>query len=153
MSRRHTNADLAAILIKQGHPVDFDYKPNRAPRDPNRQDESKDQQELVKWWSVMHGQYKLPECALMAFPLQGARTPKNGARMKAEGMRKGTPDMLLAAGRKGFHGLWIENKTEKGVVSAEQKAIILALKKENYCVHVCRSPSEAARTIMEYLSP
>ncbi len=153
MSRRHTSADLAAMLIKQGKTVDFKVTKNRKSKDPNAQDESKDQQNIVHWWSVMHSQYKLPERLLMAFPLQGARSARNGARMKAEGMRKGTLDMLLAVARKGYIGLWVENKVLDGVVAPEQGAMMKDLEAQGYLCRVCRSPADAIAVITRYLSP
>jgi hypothetical protein len=142
---------LAELLRRQGHPVTFTP---RAPRrkDPRAQNESRDQQAVVKWWACVCKSYGLPERALKAFPLQGRRDARNGARMKAEGMRAGTLDMHLSVARGGYHSLWIENKTIKGVVSDEQKEEIAHLTKEGHCVQVCRHPQETIDAIVKYLN-
>jgi len=102
--------------------------------------------------------WELPESLLMAFPLQGSRTPRNGARMKAEGMRRGTPDMFLAApsgqawGSGPRNGLWIEMKSADGKQSPEQKAMAEVLKAQNYQYELCHSPEEAIQAISWYLN-
>jgi hypothetical protein len=87
----------------------------------------------------------------MAFPLQGKRSPANGARMKAEGMRRGTPDMLLAAQRGSHPGLWLEMKSAKGVLNPHQKAFLQAMGQLGYATVVCRSAQEARAAITAYL--
>ena len=118
------------------------------------QSESGMQQDLVNWWARESRARGIDERLLMAFPLQGARTAKNGARMKAEGARKGCPDMLLAVSRGGKGALWIENKTrsKNSRVSPEQKEF-LALLAKDYAVAVCRTIAEAQNQILSYLGP
>lgn len=87
----------------------------------------------------------------MAFPLQGKRTPQNGARMKAEGLRAGTWDMFLSVPRGGAHGLWIENKTKLGKLSPEQITFGQAQRDNGYATEVCHSPAETTQKILEYL--
>jgi len=151
MSRRYTDADLAAILRKQGKPVDFKYRANPKPRDPNTRTESQSQQAVIKWWHHACTGLRVPEHLLMAIPLQAARTPRNGARMKAEGARKGTLDLFLAVARNGGNGLWVEMKTPTGRVSPEQVAMIADLRQQGYAVEICRSTDAAITTIMIYL--
>ena len=114
--------------------------------------ESISQQAIIKWWGYAHKGFGVPENLLMAFPLQGARTPRNGARMKAEGMRRGTPDMFLAIARKGTHGLWIEMKSQAGKITPEQNSILHDLGQQDYHSIVCRSSAEAIELIEHYLS-
>ncbi len=116
--------------------------------------ESASQQAVVRWWAVAHFlRYGLKEeRLLMAFPLQGKRTDKNGARLVAEGMRKGTPDMFLAVARGSKHGLWIENKHDDGRASAEQRSLLEALDDQKYAVAVCYTAAHAINTIHDYLS-
>ncbi len=112
--------------------------------------ESDNQQEVIKWWDDVCGRLGLPAMVLMAFPLQGKRSPANGARMKAEGLRAGTWDMLLAVPR-GYSGLWIENKTKLGKLSLSQIQFGHAMRAQGYATEVCHSPSEATRKILDYL--
>jgi hypothetical protein len=147
MPKRFTSRDLARRLEDKGLPVTFVVR-DEPVRDNT---ESKDQQALIKWWADNHRFFGMPERLLMAFPLQGARTPQNGARMKAEGMRAGTCDLFLARARGGFNGLWIEMKTAKGVISAEQLDMLRDLNLENYSTAVCRSTDDAIKEIKLYL--
>ncbi len=114
--------------------------------------ESKSQQAVIRWFAYAHkGLGVSDERLLMAFPLQGARTAQNGARLKAEGMRAGTPDMLLAVRRGNYAGIWIEMKTLAGRLTDSQDEMGVLLAKHGYCVAVCRSADEAIRTIEVYL--
>lgn len=114
--------------------------------------ESHTQQMIMRWWKFACRGYGLPEFALMAFPLQGARTEHNGARMKAEGMRAGTPDMFLALPGPTGGGLWIELKTPLGKLTDSQKEFKLYLE-QHYEHRVVRSFDEARTVIEHYLFP
>ena len=149
---RYTDEDLRRL---QAHmdvykTVDGFVPSPQRPKPRNR--ESRLQQAIVKWWALQHKAFGVPEHLLMAFPLQAARSAQNGARMKAEGTRKGTLDMLLAVKRGGYGALWIENKTDTGTVSPEQKAFISDLTAFGYQCRVCRSLDEAISEITGYLS-
>jgi hypothetical protein len=123
--------------------------------------ESQMQQALIKWWALKCKEWQIHESLLMAFPLQGVRTARNGARMKAEGMRRGTPDMFLAVkegtvGNKWIVaakcGLWIELKTLKGKVSPEQTLMLGLLADQGFAIAICRSFDEAETVIGRYLN-
>ena len=115
-------------------------------------DESKLQQAVIRWWSLAHyGLGVVNEDDLMSFPLQGVRSKANGARMKAEGMRKGTPDMLLAVSRSGYHGLWIELKTATGSATPEQKARLASLSHQGYLCCICKGSQAAISVIDSYV--
>jgi hypothetical protein len=150
MTKHYTAADLAARLKKDGMDVDFKYRAN--PKRSAGPSESDIQQEVIRQWAALCASYGLAENLLMAFPLQAARTPRNGARMKREGMRKGTLDLFLAVPAQGYHGLWIEMKTEKGVVSDEQTAMLVILNEQNYVTAVCRDVIPAMTEIKMYLN-
>lgn len=149
MARRLTDADLAEILRRQGKPVDFTYRANRKPREGPS--ESQLQQAVIRWWRANCVHFNVPEHLLMAIPLQAARTPQNGARMKAEGARKGTLDLFLAVARVGWHGCWVEMKRPDGVVSKEQASMIDDLRLFGFAVYVCYSTEEAIQRITLYL--
>lgn len=152
MSRRLTDYELAEILIRQGKNVDFKVrKPRKQREGPS---ESQIQISVFRWWHHACGGFGIPENLLMAFPLQGFRTPRNGRRMKDEGCRAGTPDMLLMVPRNGTSGLWIEMKTPTGRVSDEQEQMMSILSKPGGCwCDVCRSTQEAIDIITRYLQP
>jgi len=153
----YSESKLATLLREQGHPVTFVPKPERK-HNTSRVSESREQQALMKWWDAWHKSRAIHRTLFMAFPLQGARSARNGARMKREGCRKGTPDMLLAVPRGACHGLWIElkapdqiNKSDGGV-SEEQWDILHALNGQGYATVVAYSCEDAKSHITSYLS-
>lgn len=116
-----------------------------------RYNESAIQRSLMTWWDAAHKGLNVRRELLMAFPLQGARTPINGARMKAEGMRKGTPDMFLAVPRGHYGGLWIELKTLTGRLTSEQHTMLCLLIGAGYHAVVARGWDQARAEIETYL--
>jgi hypothetical protein len=83
----------------------------------------------------------------------GVRTSmKQAVKMKKTGYVKGFPDIFIYEPRKEWHGLAIEMKTAKGVVSQSQKEWRKNLDQRNYMAFVCRSFDEAKIVIDEYLA-
>lgn len=83
----------------------------------------------------------------------GLRTSKTqGKRMKATGYSKGFPDIAILWPHKGYHGLFIEMKTETGSSTPEQKAWIDRLNEKGYLAKICKGFDEAKSTIDFYLS-
>ncbi len=147
MARRFSESEIARLRNKLGENV-----PVPKERKKPSNEESKFQQAGAKWWTFACAKYGLPELALMAHPSQGFRTIVNATRMKAEGARKGVPDMQLTVAKGGFHGLWIENKTESGKLSDAQISYRDHLIKQGYDFRLCRSFDEIKRAIEAYLS-
>jgi hypothetical protein len=113
--------------------------------------ESEEQQLIFAWARIMEKQH--PELELLvAVPNGGLRNMPEAVRFKAEGVRKGFPDMLLPVARGAYHSLAIELKRRKGgVVSPEQKAWIAALNEQGWLAVVCRGADEAIEVITDYL--
>jgi hypothetical protein len=88
---------------------------------------------------------------LFAIPNGGKRDVVTAARLKAEGVTAGVPDLCLPVARLGYHGLWIEMKTDGGRVSKEQRRLLAQLEADGYMTGVCYSWPEAARVIARYL--
>lgn len=114
--------------------------------------ETAEQQTLFEWARMMSG--KWPELELLYhIPNEGKRSHKTGARMKAEGLRRGVPDICLPVARGGHHGLYIEMKRVKNSkVTKEQFEWIEALVAQGYVAAVCRGCDEAISLITSYLS-
>jgi hypothetical protein len=114
--------------------------------------ESVEQICLFRW--AMYEESKYPELALMYHvPNGGKRNITTAKRLKAEGVKPGVPDIHLPVPRKGFHGLYIELKKQRGSSTTEnQDYWIEALNAQGYCAVVCRGWEEASRKIIEYLS-
>lgn len=88
---------------------------------------------------------------LHAIPNGGARDPITAARMKAEGVKRGVPDLFLPVARHGWHGLYLEMKKDKGKPSDEQKEFAVHCETEQYAFHFCYNWREAANFIEQYL--
>jgi hypothetical protein len=118
-----------------------------------QQQEHDEQCTLINWWRLTHQQFGVSEQLLFAIPNGGQRNVIVAAKLKAEGVRAGVPDLFLAVPNRNFSGLFIEMKKRKGGrVSEAQSAMMAALVDEGYAVRVCHGWSEAQTTITEYLS-
>ena len=77
---------------------------------------------------------------------------KQAIKMKATGYVKGFPDLLFLEPTTKYHGLFIELKTEKGVLSKEQKWWLQELRKRNYIAEACYGFEHAKKVIDMYMS-
>lgn len=111
-------------------------------------EESKIQQTSVRWFRLQY-----PKLALLLFsvPNGGARRRIEGAIMKAEGVTVGVSDLLLLYPSKGYHGLCIEMKTQKGRQQPSQKTWQLAVEDAGYKYVLCRSFDDFMTEINAYL--
>jgi len=77
-------------------------------------------------------------------------------RMKAEGVKKGVPDIFLPVSTNELEdykcGLWIEMKAGKNKPSEQQKWWLEQLEKQGYVTRVCYSAEDAIEEIEDYLS-
>lgn len=116
--------------------------------------EHEEQAALIQWWSWYSQWMGLQRCLLMAIPNGGRRTTVTGARLKAEGVRAGIPDLFLAVPTKDSHGLWLEMKRKRGgFVTDFQREAMKALQAQGYICVVCRGFTEAQEAIVSYLRP
>lgn len=126
-----------------------------------KHNESKLQQEAVRWFDLQYPKLKLN---LFSIPNEGARTVANGARMKAQGRRAGTADMFLAVckfkwgedseGEQSVftcNGLFIEFKYGKGKQNENQIAFQKAVEKEGYRYEVVTDFNQFKNLIESYL--
>ena len=89
---------------------------------------------------------------IYSIPNGGYRHYKEAARLKAEGVTAGVPDLFIAKATAKHSGLYLEFKTAKGRVSDKQKYIIEKLRDEGYCVEIVRSADAAWEVLLKYLS-
>lgn len=100
--------------------------------------------ESIKWF--------VPELNMMYHvPNEGKRQQGTGAILKAAGMKKGVPDIVLPVARQGYHGLYIELKFGSGKPTKEQKAFMKQLNEEGYLTAVAYGFEEAREIIRHYL--
>lgn len=113
--------------------------------------EHAEQVALMRWAVLASGGH--PELRwLYANPNGGERHPAVAARLKAEGTRKGIPDLHLPVMRGGYGGLWIELKRQAGGrVSPEQRVWLAGLNANGHRAVVCKGWAEARDVILDYL--
>lgn len=125
--------------------------------------ESGHQKTLFIWAEWASGKYQ--DLVWLHATQGGAKmTPITAARMKAEGMRRGVPDIFLDVARGGYHGLRIELKTPEvlaikdvskrkppGSASVEQQAWITGYRDRGYRAEICYGWAYARDTLLDYL--
>lgn len=123
---------------------------NKAPSPPVPL-ESEEQITLFQWARLQSGKY--PELSLLYHvPNGGSRNRAEAARLQAEGVKAGVPDLCLPVPRGQFHGLYIELKRMRGSRTSDlQVSWMESLMKQGYCVALCKGWQAAAQTIIEYL--
>ena len=88
---------------------------------------------------------------IVHIPNESKRSVTYGAMLKRMGMRKGFPDLFVTLPRLGYHGLFIEMKTDSGKLSEDQRKWLILLSKEGYLCRVCRSFDAAVEIINKYV--
>lgn len=114
--------------------------------------EHDEQVTLFRWACMSAGMY--PELRLMFhIPNEGHRSYVTGRRMRAEGLRKGVPDICLPVARRGHNALFIEMKrTRHSRTSDEQREWIDELNRAGNLAVICKGFEEARNTIIDYLT-
>lgn len=118
---------------------------------PPHPTETQEQQALIQWWDAWCRSRGIDYRLLLAVPNGGFRHIATAARLMAEGVRPGVPDLLLAIARGNHHGLWIEMKSLTGRLSGPQIAVQDLLWAQGYRVATCAGADSAIRVIKEYL--
>lgn len=102
--------------------------------------EHDEQVNFVNWF-----EYKFPNIRLFAVPNGEKRHISVAKRLKAEGVRRGVPDIFIPELK-----LFIEMKKAKGGrVSKEQKEWIAYLESIGYICKVCCGAGEAKKAVLE----
>jgi hypothetical protein len=116
------------------------------------------EQAMVIEWAMRHeGLY--PELRWLHSSLNGIFIPgpkqvvyRIMNHMKAEGMKRGVPDLFLPVARRGYHGLYIEMKRDDGgVLSDEQKEFLAFAEAQGYRDQVCYGYDDAVKELEWYL--
>lgn len=113
--------------------------------------EHEEQVALMRLVELHKGRW--PELGMLySIPNGGDRHPAVAAKMKAEGVKKGVPDLCLPIARGGYHGLYIELKRQKkSQISPEQVQWIAALRGQGYRAEICLGATEAWDVISDYM--
>lgn len=111
--------------------------------------EHQEQVNLIKWFDL---QYPELRGRLAACPNGGQRNVIVAAKLKAEGVRPGYPDLNLLVPRHKFSGLFIELKRKKGGnLTAEQADWLEFLNRQGFMAVICKGFDAARDTITKYL--
>lgn len=123
----------------------------RAPLSRRIHTEHQDQAAFIHWCHLHERQHPALKW-IYAIPNGGARHIVVAQKLKAEGVKRGVPDLFLPYPSGGYHGLYMEAKRERGgQVSPEQKEWIAYLREAGYMVCVCRGFEELKASVLMYL--
>ena len=111
--------------------------------------EADEQIVVIEWCSLMAIRYKGID-KIFHIPNGGSRNKIEAARLKAQGVKKGVPDLCLPVPLWGYHGLYIEMKYDRGKTSADQDEWIAFLSAQGYKTAVCYGATEAINEIEKY---
>lgn len=115
-------------------------------------EETLEQQALFEWAEYAVGTH--PELEWMyAIPNGGYRHKATAAKLKAEGVKPGVPDICLPVARGIYTALYIEMKREKGGrLSESQRRWAEGLRKQGCKVERCNGWQQAVAVILNYLN-
>ncbi|HXF63049.1 MAG TPA: VRR-NUC domain-containing protein [Caldilineaceae bacterium] len=113
--------------------------------------EHDEQAALFAWAAAHEGRYPALRW-LFAIPNGGHRHAAVAAKLKAEGVKPGVPDLFLPVPRGGYHGLWIELKVGANQLTPAQQQWIEALARFGYLTVVCYGGAEAIAALEQYLA-
>jgi hypothetical protein len=105
---------------------------------------------LIKWARAVKDAYPVLKL-LYAVPNGGDRNLYVARKLKAEGVMAGVADLCLPAARRGYHGLYLEMKSEEGVATEEQKDFLRGVSEEGYCGVIAHGVDEARAALEWYI--
>lgn len=88
---------------------------------------------------------------LFSIPNGGIRSPREAARLKAEGVKAGVVDIFLPIKRNGFSGMWLEMKAPKKKPTKKQAQWLEKMRKAGYAADWADNWVTASRMIQDYL--
>ena len=112
-----------------------------------KHDEQKSQFDLVEFI-----RYQYPNILFTISPGGLLTSSRVGGKAKKLGYNPGVPDLIIFEPRGKYHGLFIELKAEKGIISDVQKGWLLKLKSSDYYAVVCFNFNDAVQVLREYLA-
>lgn len=112
-----------------------------------------DEQVRLLEWSEWMARTKSSDYALLfAIPNGGQRNKVTAAKLKAEGVKPGVPDLFLPVPKGIYTGLFIEMKRRKGGrVSPDQVKWLAELMSRGYKCIVARGCDQAIEAITYYM--
>ena len=115
--------------------------------------ESAYQTQVVEWsrWAYKANPSRYPMLNMLHCSLNGVKLSGTQAKIaKGQGMLSGVPDLFLPVPKNGYHGLFIEMKSEKGRVTGNQHCVLTNADIVGYKTVICYSAKEAISAIEAY---
>jgi hypothetical protein len=103
------------------------------------------QKVCVRWFRA---QYPEPHYLIHHSPNGGKRNAREAGRLKAQGVRAGFPDLIILSK---FKMLFIEMKSEKGMMSENQKQVREMILNYDMPYHVVKNIDEFIKVCNHYL--
>ena len=113
--------------------------------------ESIQQAQVIEWsrWAYKTGKY--PMLNMLHCSLNGVKLSGTQAKIaKGQGMLSGVPDLFLPVPKNGYHGLFIEMKSEKRCLTENQQWFLGNAESVGYKTVVCYDSKEAIAAIQAY---
>ena len=117
--------------------------------------ESAHQAQVIEWsrWAYKANPSRYPMLNMLHCSLNGVKLSGTQAKVaKGQGMLSGVPDLFLPVPKNGYHGPFIEMKSEKGRVTENQHWFLTNAESVGYKTAVCYSAKEAISAIEAYYS-
>ncbi len=122
-------------LVAKGSTVRLGGK--RRKQNTNTQEEEALQRACFIWLDLASGTNEILSYAF--HPANGGKRSKGEAgKLKAMGVKKGVPDILLPMPWRGYSGLAVELKSQEGKLTPEQADWLDQAKQGGYLTAVCR---------------
>ena len=115
--------------------------------------ESAHQAQVIEWsrWAYKANPSRYPMLNMLHCSLNGVKLSGTQAKVaKGQGMLSGVPDLFLPVPKNGYHGLFIEMKSEKGRVTENQHWFLTNADSVGYKTVICYSAKEAISAIEAY---
>ena len=113
--------------------------------------EAEEQMAVIKWAELMSNKHTCLKW-LYHCPNGGSRNVAEAANLKRMGVKAGVPDLCLPYPSNGFHGLYIEMKTDKGRLTAAQRDYLEWLNLNGYKAVMCKGAQEAIDVLWNYVT-
>ncbi|MDC5753572.1 VRR-NUC domain-containing protein [Vibrio europaeus] len=117
---------------------------------PDKIKKNQEHYEQVRLFDDVERHYPEIYEMLAAIPNGGIRDDKTASNMRAEGQKRGYPDITLDVPRGIYPALKVEMKSSIGSVRTEQKDWHGRLRRHGNCVVVCYGYEAAKAAVLEY---
>ena len=105
------------------------------------------QKNCVEWFHIVY-----PHKRIIHIPNGGKRNFLEAVQLKKMGVSPGVYDLFIPHPKKGYHGFWIEMKSDVGVLSDNQKVFKFDMDKEGYLTKECKNFEDFQIIVKDYLN-